>query len=98
MEEEPPSPQAEFFMAIAGPLSSILIGIVFYVIRLTGQAGDWPAFTIGVFSYLSFLNFLLAGFNLVPAFPLDGGRRSIYQWYLVVSYRAVSEKCISNVL
>jgi Zn-dependent protease len=74
MEEEPPSPQAEFFMAIAGPLSSILIGIVFYVIRLTGQAGDWPAFTIGVFSYLSFLNFLLAGFNLVPAFPLDGGR------------------------
>jgi Zn-dependent protease len=73
MEEEPPSPQAEFFMAIAGPLSSILIGIVFYVIRLTGQAGDWPAFT-GVFSYLSFLNFLLAGFNLVPAFPLDGGR------------------------
>jgi len=74
MEEEPPSPQAEFFIAIAGPLSSILIGIVFYGIRLIGQAGDWPEFTIGVFSYLSFLNFLLAGFNLVPAFPLDGGR------------------------
>ena len=74
MEEEPPSPKAEFYMAIAGPLSSILIGIVFYGIRLTGQAGDWPVPTIGVFSYLSYLNFLLAGFNLVPAFPLDGGR------------------------
>ena len=74
MEEEPSSPTAEFYMAIAGPLSSILIGIVFYVIRLIGQYGDWPEFTIGVFSYLSFLNFLLAGFNLVPAFPLDGGR------------------------
>ena len=74
MEEEPPSPKAEFYMAIAGPLSSILIGIVLYGIRLAGQAGNWPTLTVGVFSYLSYLNFLLAGFNLVPAFPLDGGR------------------------
>lgn len=74
MEEEPPSPRAEFFMAVAGPLSSILIGIVFYGIRSIGEAGDWPTLTIGVFGYLSYLNFLLAGFNLVPAFPLDGGR------------------------
>jgi Zn-dependent protease/predicted transcriptional regulator len=74
MEEEPPSPKAEFYMAIAGPLSSILIAIVFYGIRLTAQTGNWPALTVGVFSYVSYLNFLLAGFNLVPAFPLDGGR------------------------
>ena len=74
MEEEPPSPKAEFFMAIAGPLSSILIGGVFYGIRFIGQAGNWPEFIMGVLGYLSFLNFLLAGFNLVPAFPLDGGR------------------------
>jgi Zn-dependent protease/predicted transcriptional regulator len=74
MEEEPPSPKAEFFMAIAGPLSSILIGIVFYGIRLAGQTLDWPILTVGVFSYLSYLNFILAGFNLIPAFPLDGGR------------------------
>jgi Zn-dependent protease len=74
MEEEPPGPTAEFFMAIAGPLSSILIGIVFYGIRFIGQAGDWPKLAIGVLGYLSYLNFLLAGFNLVPAFPLDGGR------------------------
>ena len=74
MEEEAPSPKAEFFMAIVGPLSSILIGIAFYVLRFIGQVGDWPKLTIGVFSYLSYLNFLLAGFNLVPAFPLDGGR------------------------
>lgn len=74
MEEEPPSPAAEFFMAIAGPLSSILLGIVLYGIRFIGQAGNWPELTTGVFSYLSYLNFLLAGFNLIPAFPLDGGR------------------------
>ena len=40
MEEEPPSPKAEFFMAIAGPLSSILIGIVFYGTRSIAQAGN----------------------------------------------------------
>jgi Zn-dependent protease len=74
MEEEPPSPKAEFYMAIAGPLSSILIGIVFYFIRLAAQSANWPVLTVGVFSYVSYLNFLLAGFNLIPAFPLDGGR------------------------
>ncbi len=74
MEEEPPSPKAEFYMAIAGPLASILMGIVFYGICLSSQAGNWPELTVGVFSYLSYLNFLLAAFNLVPAFPLDGGR------------------------
>jgi len=74
MEEEPPSPAAEFFMAVAGPLASILIGIVLYVIRFIGQAGNWPELATGVFGYLSYLNFLLAGFNLLPAFPLDGGR------------------------
>lgn len=74
MEEEPPSPRAEFFMAIAGPISSILIGIVFLGVRFIGQTSDWSILVIGVFGYLSYLNFLLAGFNLVPAFPLDGGR------------------------
>jgi len=74
MEEEPPGPVAEFCMAIAGPLSSVLIGIVCYGIRAIGQAGAWPELITGVFGYLSYLNFLLAGFNLLPAFPLDGGR------------------------
>jgi len=74
MEEEPPSPAAEFFMAIAGPLSSILIAVVFWGVRFIGQAGNWSELATGVFGYLSYLNFLLAGFNLIPAFPLDGGR------------------------
>jgi Zn-dependent protease/CBS domain-containing protein len=74
MEDEPPSAKVEFFMAIAGPVSSILIGVVFYGIWMVGKGGGWPQPIYGVFGYLAFLNCILAGFNLLPAFPLDGGR------------------------
>ncbi len=74
MGEEPPSARAEFFMAVAGPLSSIVLGGVFYGLHLTGLSSDWPQPANAVLAYLSGINFLLAVFNLVPAFPLDGGR------------------------
>jgi Zn-dependent protease/predicted transcriptional regulator len=74
MEDEPPSPRAEFLMAIAGPISSILLGVVFYGIRAAARAAGWPAAVNGVFGYLAWINLILAGFNLLPAFPLDGGR------------------------
>ncbi len=72
MEDEPPSAKAEFFMSAAGPLSSILLGFIFYGILSLG--GNWPKSITGVLSYLRWINFILAGFNLLPAFPLDGGR------------------------
>ncbi len=73
MTEEPPSPRAEFLMAGAGPLSSILLGgaalALHYAARLhLGVPVD------GVLTYLGWINLALAGFNLIPAFPLDGGR------------------------
>jgi len=74
MGEEPPTARAEFFMAAAGPLSSILIGVVFYWLYLTGRSGGWPLPLNGVLRYLAWINVLLALFNLLPAFPLDGGR------------------------
>jgi Zn-dependent protease/CBS domain-containing protein len=69
---EPGSPGEEFWMALVGPLSSLIIGIV------AGAA----AFAVSGFNeqltavlfYLAIINLLLAFFNLVPAFPLDGGR------------------------
>jgi Zn-dependent protease/predicted transcriptional regulator len=82
MDEEPPSPKAEFFMAIAGPISSILLGILAYAITLAGEA-QLPVRVIGVIEYLAVINFILAAFNLVPAFPLDGGRvlrSALWQW------------------
>lgn len=74
MDDEPRNPKTEFFMAIAGPLASILLGAVFYLIQVGLELWKVPEPIIGVVGYLAFINFILAGFNLVPAFPLDGGR------------------------
>jgi Zn-dependent protease/CBS domain-containing protein len=73
MGAEPQSAKVEFLMAIAGPISSIVAGIVFLLIRAAGAAA-FPVEVVAVLSYLAWINFLLAGFNLIPAFPLDGGR------------------------
>jgi Zn-dependent protease len=74
MGEEPSSAKTELMMALAGPISSIVMALVFYGISLLGRQGEWPQPVIGVIQYLSYINGLLAGFNLIPAFPLDGGR------------------------
>jgi len=73
MGGEPSSPGAEFFIAIAGPLASIALGFIFYGIYRAGQ-NYFLSDTLGVLGYLAFINWILAGFNLIPAFPLDGGR------------------------
>jgi len=73
MSGEPASAGVEFRMAIAGPLASIAIGFVFYFCSRLGEA-VWPVPVVAVLSYLGWINWILAGFNLIPAFPLDGGR------------------------
>lgn len=74
MTEEPPSPKAEFFMAVAGPISSIILGLGLFGVRFLGEGLGWSRPVLGVISYLAVINLILAGFNLLPAFPLDGGR------------------------
>jgi CBS domain-containing protein len=61
-------------MAIAGPLSSFGLAGLFYLIYGQGLAANWPLPVNGVIRYLAYINVLLAVFNLLPAFPLDGGR------------------------
>lgn len=73
MEGEPASPGVEFYMAIAGPLTSIALGFIFYGIHRAGL-NSMTLDTLGVLAYLAWINWALAGFNLIPAFPLDGGR------------------------
>lgn len=82
MEDEPPNAKAEFLMAIAGPVASILIGLVFYLFFL-GARWVWPLQVVGVLYFLCGVNWMLAVFNLIPAFPLDGGRvlrSALWHW------------------
>ena len=74
MGDEPPTARAEFMMAIVGPLSSMAIGAVFYLIYRYGESAGWDTPVNGVIYYVAYINGILAAFNLLPAFPLDGGR------------------------
>jgi Zn-dependent protease len=74
MEEEPDNPLIEFLMAIAGPATSLLILLAFAGCTILAINQGLPTSVIGVFSYLAIINGMLLVFNLVPAFPLDGGR------------------------
>jgi Zn-dependent protease len=68
---EPPSPRAEFLIAIAGPITSFLLALFFTIAKPLFAASE-PLW--GLFKYLAYINFALAIFNLIPGFPLDGGR------------------------
>ena len=74
IKKEPETPKVEFLMAIAGPLVSIVLGVIMLFITRLGEQQNWPASVTGITGYLMLINFVLAGFNLIPAFPLDGGR------------------------
>ncbi len=83
MEDEPPSAESEFRMAIAGPIASFLLSFIFYLMQYSAQALNLPVAVTGVTYYLSQINFLLALFNLLPAYPLDGGRMlraALWKW------------------
>jgi Zn-dependent protease len=82
MKDEPNSPKTEFFMAIAGPIASLLLSILFAALYQIATIIEFPVPAIGILGYLSAVNMLLAVFNMVPAFPTDGGRilRSLLWW------------------
>jgi Zn-dependent protease len=69
---ESPSPRAEFLIALAGPGSSVAIGVLAALAALALGPLSLPA--AALCSWLAYINIALAIFNLVPAFPLDGGR------------------------
>ena len=68
---EAPGPMAEFNIAIAGPVVSVILGFIFLLLERP-IAGIGPLF--GLVQYLAYINFALAIFNLIPGYPLDGGR------------------------
>ena len=78
--KEPSEPKMELKIAIAGPLTSILLGGIFWLIWYMAPA-SWEH-VIAVSFWLGLINMMLGLFNLLPGFPLDGGRvfRAILWW------------------
>src|SRR6266540_2218055 len=66
-------PNDEFLIAVVGPLTSGILAVLFGIVAGFGR-DVLPRPLAGTFGYLAWVNLLLAGFNLVPGFPLDGGR------------------------
>jgi Zn-dependent protease len=83
MSDEPPSPKAEFLMAIAGPAASLVLGgICLGAAALVGAFGG-AAGAVGVLRWVGLINIILVLFNMIPGFPLDGGRvlrSALWQW------------------
>ncbi len=77
--EEPRSPGAEFRIAIAGPLTSLGLALIFAAFWIADRGIEYLA---APSLYLMRINFLLAAFNMIPGFPLDGGRvlRALVWW------------------
>jgi Zn-dependent protease/CBS domain-containing protein len=84
MTSEPKTALDEFRMAGAGPLSSLVLGGIFWgIYYLLSTSTSLPIqFIAAVSQYLGLINLLLGVFNLIPGFPLDGGRvfRSLVWW------------------
>jgi Zn-dependent protease/CBS domain-containing protein len=80
IEREPPTPGAEFRIAIAGPLTSLGLAVIFGGLWLLDQTIPYLA---APSIWLARINLILAVFNMIPGFPLDGGRvlrAAIWQW------------------
>jgi Zn-dependent protease/predicted transcriptional regulator len=86
IEKETADPKTEFWMGIAGPIASVLIGTACLGV-VAGLYGTSPARlpaspAQAMLVWLGYINLMLAAFNMIPGFPLDGGRvlRAIIWW------------------
>ena len=90
LNQEPQAPRVELLVALAGPLASLALAGIFYVLHVV--AGGAPSEITAVLGYLAWINLVLVGFNLIPGFPLDGGRvlRAVI-WQLTGSLRRATQ-------
>jgi Zn-dependent protease/predicted transcriptional regulator len=73
LSEEAKDAKTEFKIAIVGPFASFALALMFWAILRGLQSGP-PSLAVEVLTYLAWINLAVGIFNLIPAFPLDGGR------------------------
>ncbi|MGH7845929.1 MAG: site-2 protease family protein [Candidatus Binatia bacterium] len=81
LSEDASDPKTEFKIAAVGPLTSFALAFLFWLIANLLR-GEQPSIVVEVFGYLTWINVALGVFNLLPGFPLDGGRvlRAFWWW------------------
>ncbi|MHC1631838.1 MAG: M50 family metallopeptidase [Methanotrichaceae archaeon] len=96
MEDIPKDPNMEFRMAIAGPTVSGILGLgcVLFSFQSAAMLGEFHPFTTFLWT-LGLINLILMAFNLIPAFPMDGGR--VFRAWLAtrMSYVAATKQAAS---
>lgn len=74
LSDEPASPWSEFLMAAAGPAVTVVLMLLLGIAASAGYRYGWQPLLVVALGYLAFVNAIVLVFNLIPAFPLDGGR------------------------
>jgi len=74
LTKEPEDPKKELKIAIGGPLSSLVLALIFWIISKVTSPAPHLILISGLLGYLAVINLSLGIFNLIPGFPLDGGR------------------------
>jgi len=93
LSREPSNAVAELKIASVGPLTSLGLGGVFWAAKLAAAGAGLGVLWVAMFKYLSFINVALAVFNLLPGFPLDGGRMLRgFLWYRSGNLRAATAR------